>query len=76
MANETSTIRIPEGAAETQPSGGGLPAHLARLVNPNVLETRGELIRRKVADASVEADLRRRYIEMMVNHLWTELESA
>lgn len=76
MASEPSANQIPKGAAETQPSGGGLPVHLARLVNPKVLEMRVQLIRQRVADVSVEADLRRRYIETMADHLLKELKSA
>lgn len=76
MAREASTNPIPDGAVEIQPSGGGLPAHLARLVNPTVLEKRRQQVLRNVADKVVEADRRRRYIETIVDHLRKELECA
>ncbi|HEU0077421.1 MAG TPA: hypothetical protein VFQ76_07210 [Longimicrobiaceae bacterium] len=76
MASDERTNRIPEGAASPQPSGGGLPAHLARLVNPKVFEMRRQQILSKVADAVVESDRRRRYIETIVDHLRKELERA
>jgi len=76
MASEASANRIPEGAAETQPSGVGLPAHLARLVNPTVFEMRRQQILSKVADTVVESDSRRRYIETIVDHLRKEMECA
>ena len=53
--------------------GLGLPAHLAALVNPEVLAEREKVIEARLRDEGRTRVLRRRCAEIIVNHLLQEV---
>lgn len=54
----------------------GLPASLARLVHPDVLAARSRIIEERHRERGRGSIYRRRYVEVIANHLFKSLENA
>lgn len=60
----------PEPVTLTTATGAfALPNHLARLVNPDVVAARREVIARRMESRGDDAVLRRQCVEMIASHL-------
>lgn len=53
-----------------------LPERLARLVHPDVLAARSRIIEERYRERGRESIYRRRYVEVIANHLIKALENA
>jgi hypothetical protein len=53
-----------------------LPERIARLVHPDVLQSRAKVIEERYRQRGAGSFYRRRYIEVIANHLLKTLENA
>jgi hypothetical protein len=70
IMEEPSTDLLPDREAPNDgPSTLVLPERFARLVNPDVVATRSKIIAERASQRGMDSVYRRRYIEVLANHL-------